>query len=539
MAPHSYLLTPVLDAKSYLDWAIRIATTGSLGESVFHQAPGYPILVAGFFSVVGIYPIAWIFVQNVIGALASVLTYFIALRIFTLRTAWIAAFGMAIYPVLIPFDQVFEKTTLSVFLGTSLLAATLYLDSKKPRTLEYFGVGVLFGLAILVRETYLLFLLFTLFWLAKKTKWFLLPLLLGAATAIAPITAHNYLSAHDWVLITNQSGANFYVGNNPSADGTDRRPKEMGLRRSPEFEALDFQRRSEEISGKRLLPSESSHFWWEEGMKYFRSQPVNALHGWLRKGLLTVSNTEIPDNYDHATFREESRFLRWNPLSFAFIFAFAVISFAFMPWNRNVILVIGFLLIQFVSLIVFHTNSRYRMDLVPPLTILAAYGGLRLYELRQDRRRLILGTLFGGFGLTISLLPLYEVDRSEREYRTALFLISDQKLEEAKAHLEKCLGITPDHSYCSGALGYIWLERGNPKEALPHLQRAVDLDPNDVQAWNNLGSAFGRLEKFDEAKTAFRRALQIDPENKLAREGSSLAAQSVIGKQSQAGVIQR
>jgi Flp pilus assembly protein TadD len=50
------------------------------------------------------------------------------------------------------------------------------------------------------------------------------------------------------------------------------------------------------------------------------------------------------------------------------------------------------------------------------------------------------------------------------------------------------------------------------KDALPALERAAQLLPNDVEAHNNLGTAWRRLGRLEDAMGSYRRALAIEPD---------------------------
>jgi Tfp pilus assembly protein PilF len=60
-------------------------------------------------------------------------------------------------------------------------------------------------------------------------------------------------------------------------------------------------------------------------------------------------------------------------------------------------------------------------------------------------------------------------------------------------------------------VGLLYVERGNPEDALPHLREALRLDPDSPRSWNNLGLALRRLSHDREAQEAFRRALELSP----------------------------
>lgn len=54
--------------------------------------------------------------------------------------------------------------------------------------------------------------------------------------------------------------------------------------------------------------------------------------------------------------------------------------------------------------------------------------------------------------------------------------------------------------------------RGNAEKAVAHFQRALELHPPYVQALNDLGVQYMKLNRSSEALATFRRALEIDPQ---------------------------
>ncbi len=54
--------------------------------------------------------------------------------------------------------------------------------------------------------------------------------------------------------------------------------------------------------------------------------------------------------------------------------------------------------------------------------------------------------------------------------------------------------------------------KGNPQKAIAHFQRALALHPRYVQALNDLGVQYLRLNELAQARTAFQQAIEVDPQ---------------------------
>ena len=118
----------------------------------------------------------------------------------------------------------------------------------------------------------------------------------------------NYSVDGGFYLTTSQFGSNFYIGNNPNADGTYASIR-FG-RGAPEFERLDAKEVAEESVGRTLSPAEVSSFWTGRALGYITSQPVSWLKLTGRKILLLFNRTEMLDTESQESYAECSSPLR-------------------------------------------------------------------------------------------------------------------------------------------------------------------------------------------------------------------------------------
>jgi arylsulfatase A-like enzyme/Flp pilus assembly protein TadD len=82
---------------------------------------------------------------------------------------------------------------------------------------------------------------------------------------------------------------------------------------------------------------------------------------------------------------------------------------------------------------------------------------------------------------------------------------------EARAALERALGLDDSRPEVHNTLGIVLLAEGNAEGARREIERAVALDPGDAQALNNLGNVLRSLGRLDEAEGAYRRAADLAP----------------------------
>jgi tetratricopeptide (TPR) repeat protein len=60
-------------------------------------------------------------------------------------------------------------------------------------------------------------------------------------------------------------------------------------------------------------------------------------------------------------------------------------------------------------------------------------------------------------------------------------------------------------------------QNGKHDQAVRHYEKAVEIAPDYAQAWNNLGSEYRLLNRYEKAELALRRALALEPQSALAR----------------------
>ncbi|MGC4083967.1 MAG: hypothetical protein QM736_18125 [Vicinamibacterales bacterium] len=108
-----------------------------------------------------------------------------------------------------------------------------------------------------------------------------------------PVALRNYAVGGGFYLTTSQFGPNFYIGNNPQADGTYASLR-FG-RGAPEYERTDATELAEHALGRTLTPAEVSGFWTGRALDFITTHPGAWLALEARKALLLVNATEMLD----------------------------------------------------------------------------------------------------------------------------------------------------------------------------------------------------------------------------------------------------
>jgi hypothetical protein len=101
-------------------------------------------------------------------------------------------------------------------------------------------------------------------------------LILGLVIGTSPCWIHNYFVAHDPVTLSAHSGINFWIGNNPQANGYPRFPP--GLRAGQAAMLQDSIDQAEVVAGHSLKHADVSRYWSDQTRNYIRAEFGN----WLK-----------------------------------------------------------------------------------------------------------------------------------------------------------------------------------------------------------------------------------------------------------------
>ncbi len=555
-----------LDADAYVQFARRVMSGDLLlAPGLYVVSPLYVYALAALLAIGG--GSLWFvrFFQILLGTLACGLVWFTAREWFSERAAWIAlalaAFTgvFTFYEVLIlqasidPFLTALDLWLLTLALGRPerrwavLAGAALALHAlNRPN----FGV-VLAGLAVLLlvrparRETGIAFIV-------------------GAMLALLPVSARNYAVAGTFVPTSSHGGLNFYIGNNPRADGTYRQVE--GITPNIAGQAVDARRVAERAAGRGLTDTEVSAYFLNRALAWWRGDPARAARLFARKTVLTLNRAWLTLNYSYPFYEDESAALRvlaggpllLVPLGFIGLFAHRLAGIrapeGFGTWAAFVPLTI-------VSIALFFVASRYRMPLLVPLCITAAgFLDAALSALRARRLApLAIAAACAVPAIAVAGWNLHLDDgRGEEETRMAVWLAANGRSDEAEQHLARTspgplAGLAhfrvgqaleragdlagavrhytrsteidphePDPrralARASGTLGIALAQRNQDAEALTLLEQAARLAPDNAPAQLNLAVQYARMGRYADARASAERALKVDPAYDRARQ---------------------
>jgi 4-amino-4-deoxy-L-arabinose transferase-like glycosyltransferase len=319
------------------------------------RAPLYPLFLAMIYTLFGHQFLAARIVQAIVGSVVPVVTYYLGRRIFEGRASEIAAWLVALYPILLfyPLGLVTENL---FFVLLPLSVWCLLKAADASRRSYYLLSGFLLGLAILTRSVMSGFVLLILPWLLYYASdrrqalgnWVLM--VLSVAVLTVPWSIRNSVLYGEFVFVESSLGFNFYLGYHPEGTGTF--DSDIAVEFIEEIGGFD----TPDLETEKL----SHNLGMERGIEFIRQDPLRAVQLLLSKA---------------------SHFLRLDKRAVLYFY-----SNDFLGELPPVVLTLVYLLLfYFVGIhILIMAEPRFHLALVPFLAIFAAQGAISLPQLRDD-----------------------------------------------------------------------------------------------------------------------------------------------------------
>jgi tetratricopeptide (TPR) repeat protein len=556
---------PIVDAWDYDVEAWKIALTRDwTGPRVFFQAPLTTYVLAAIYRVVGHDLFVPRLLQVLLGTFTSMGALVLARRIFGHRAAWIAGIAVACYSMLIFFEGELLAPSMTVALDVAMLLVLFTVVAERPGW-PWVVPGLLFGLRALATTNNLVtvpvFWAWIYFqgrhlrWSRNRIVFTAVAFAIGIGAAVAPATLHNWAFGQHFVPVSSNAGINFYLGN--SGDYEAR----VGIRPGADWDEFV---RSHVREGLKVGPEMSGHF-FRQAWGYIRSHPAEYVRLLFYKAGLFLGGREILRNQDIYAFRTYSAVLRlllWKlhiPGGPGLAFPFGLLLPLAWPGcllvlrkrHRDGGLVLGFAVVYSLSVIAFFITSRYRMPVVVPLVLLAAYGWSNVrgwWKSARWRWAALVGmvalVLFSNwnqgpmseemnpdayYSLATTLANQSDIDGAEKYYRKALEMnpqdasawvnlglnVYERRgmLERAGHCYARALAVRPGYAiavYNTARLAEI---AGRPADAESLYYEAARLDPLMSGPYTNLGTMALNRGEYGRALSLYTKAYERDPEN--------------------------
>ena len=572
LKPSPYFDVLFGDARAYDRWAQDIAGGDWIGSNVFYQAPLYPYFLGVVYKLFGRDLLVARIIQAVIGSASCALLGMAGARLFSKPIGLIAGLALALWAPAIFFDSLLQKSVLDVFFvclalyliarlvnpakaghhqngiavasglsrigqhhhtGSPVVSGFSRID-RQHRTgspvvsgfsrIDWLALGLTMGALALTRENALVFIGVILIWAwwRHERRIAIASFLAGLVIVLTPVVARNYWIDGGFYITTSQFGANFYIGNNPQADGTYASIR-FG-RGAPEFEQTDATEVAEAAVGRTLSPSEVSSYWTGRALGFITGQPLAWLQLTGRKVLLLFNRTEMLD-----TESQESYAVYSAPLAilgrlshFGLLAPLAVLGLLVTWRDRQRLWILPALLITYaLSVVMFYVFARYRYPLVPLLLLFAAAG---LWHVKRALQSWKIVAIVLAVAI-VANLPLLSPTLMEAitENNLGTALQEQQRYDEAIRHHERAIALVPDYAPAYNNLGAALRAAGRVDEAVSRYRRALELRPDFPSASYNLANALLAQGQAGASVEQFQKALEMSPKSVEAQNNLGIA----------------
>ena len=343
---------------------------GSTGPTAF-IAPGYPTLIAGVFAIFGIDTFASAIAIMVMHILVSMVTIWLMMHVaaeaLDTRTAGLAGTIWAISPPLFFIPAIFWESSLSECALIGMIALALRYQ-REPTQKHWLLYGALCSVVALINPALLLPLLAMMGWLAWQT-WQVsrtAPILglLALCLVFAPWPIRNAVRFHAFIPLRSTVGFEMWMGNRPGATG--RLDESV-------FPMFNRQELSSYLSmGEVAYTSGKS----AQASEYIRTHPGVFLKLSARRFYRFWSGTGNVDS--NITYKIHS-FITTG-------FGFAGLILIYRKRNRAFAVLMALPLLLFpIPYYITHAEFRYRLNIDPILSVLAAYAITQLFAALSRR----------------------------------------------------------------------------------------------------------------------------------------------------------
>ena len=515
-----------LDSQEYDRWARAIAAGDWLGSAPFFQAPLYPYLVALVYRFLAAAPVAVYLLQIAVAVLGCWALVRAGEALAGPRAAGATGLLFALYTPFWFYDVQLMKESFAVS-AVCLLLFLLLKARASDRLALWFLVGLVSAFLALLRENMLLVVPFLLLltWRERTGKGWMLALrrcgllLLGLSLPLLVVASRNAALGGGFLPTTSQGGVNFWIGNNPAADGTYRPlvPGQAGacLRARRGAHSRRAGGRPAARGGRGLgLLAASLAFVGARRAAGFRPSAARQARPLLGRLRVAGRGRLLLDEDDLAAARAcrgSSGARRRCSRSGGLLLERRRLA----VWAPVLLFELGWML----SVVAFFVFSRYRLPAVPGLLLLAAIPVARAAEAFAKETSGGAAAMFAGVAILwlAPHVPGYAPRLDLVEFNLGRLAEERGDFAAAAAHYERTLAADPQNLSATLNLGNLAARAGDYCDRARPLQRAVDLAPDSDDAHANLGGALLAAGDLAGAERELERALELNPENRFAR----------------------
>jgi len=491
-----------VDPSLYHEWAKDLALGYWPGYKLLYGHPFYPYLVSFFYKFWAVDSFSIVVLQYLAGSLSCVLLYFIARQVFSAPVGMISSLMAALYGPFLFYEGLMVPNALAIVLnlGAVLMLLNILEFTNIRRT---FLAGLLLGCSLITNSGIAPFIIMAAFWAAfllRKEKKSALAhisvIFIGVALPLLLISFKHFAAEGSFDSFGAHGGINFYVGNNPGANGTFRPP--LGFTPSAEGLSGDSVKYAESVSGRRLTAAAVSGFWYRKAFSYITAHPFQWSNLVLKKFVLFWNKTELGDVADYYIIKKDSILLKFNPFVFGLIAPLGLLGMILARRDmRKAFLLYAAVASFMFSCLLFFVNSRYRLSATPFLIIFSGFAVRALWQHKQ----FVLYAVFLAVFLVFSNVTVISADTCTPLYNLSVIYAKkgmyDEAIDVSKRLLKQDWGLPMVHFN----MGVCFYGKKMINEAVYEFKEAIRLNPHDYDSHFNLGLIYYGQKDF---KTAFK-----------------------------------
>ncbi len=365
--------------------------------------PLYPYFLAVMIRLVETFQhVKW--AQVLLDALLVPAVALVAARLSGPRVGVLAAAMAALYPELVWHSTHFWSEVLLLPLLWWGFERVLAADARGRSGAAVVG-GLLFGLAILTRETLLYFAPLVAIWLAWRRPLRIrlgAAFLLACALVVAPWTCRNYAMFGAFVPVANRGDIKVLLGN------TDRPWEEIDREYS----------RFGPVEGPRRALAEGLREAWSHPLPWYPRKAFREMAAYWGVNNLSVIHLEN-QAYGSLPARTSRLAAAVTIVPYVALVAFAAVGAAGTRLDRARVLALGFALLYTLAHVVVFGFPRFRLPVLPVLFLLSAEAWIRLRDGPPlGRRRTLAAVALAVFAASVLFPSLVDTWRHP-VFRTA------------------------------------------------------------------------------------------------------------------------
>ncbi len=396
---------PVLDGRENIDIA-RAIVAGELPQEPFFRAMGWPLLLSvgaalgfddsGMMLLAG--GLGILFHAAAAGSTAALAAWLVETQKGSAMAAFFSGLLYALHPVAVYFAAEPLDTTAGLSPMLFGLVALLVVQGGAR-----FAAGALLMAAVLVRPHALPVLLAAPFLILLMSQGLRRASLVQVGSfvcgALPVASAYLFWQASlggGLALLPSQGAYNFHISNGTDANGRSFVQKALlaeseivdghGRVRNPA--GVESEKRFAALMGRpHQSLQELNTFWRDRTLGWIKDNPGAWLALMGRKLVYLLNDFEQYNNKTYAFHREQAFFLRWNPLSWGWLFVLGAAGASLIPreasWRFWALILAA--AAYAAGALLFISSDKFRLPLAPLVAVLA--GSLALPDAVQKLRR--------------------------------------------------------------------------------------------------------------------------------------------------------